>query len=265
MSGWKAGTVGRIGGIFLTAAVLAACSSGDTDNSAADTGGTRHATGAGALLQQQEETGQSSVIQEGSNNLLGEPLLRDSINIEELGFDRGEPEAAVRILEFSDFGCGYCRKFHMEIMETLNAEYMEQGTVLWKQIPFVMGNWANSVPASMGAECARAQGEFSDMSHALYQRQSDWRDVSAREADLAVRDIAVNTGADMDTWDACMATDDELWRVQAHTQLAREVGVRSTPTFFVVGYTPIQGALPIELFREVIDTVLVLEGAKAGG
>ena len=100
----------------------------------------------------------------------------------------------MRILEFSDFGCGYCRTFHMEILETLDAEYMQEGTVLWKQIPFVMGNWANSVPASLGAECARDQGEFSDMSHALYEHQADWKNVSKEEADAAVRTLAEGAG-----------------------------------------------------------------------
>jgi protein-disulfide isomerase len=257
--------VRRTGVVFLAVLLVAACSGKDADTPQSNTGGTRQATGAGALLQQQAQTGQSSVVDNESADLLGPPQLRDSINIEELGFDRGDPKALVRVLEFSDFGCGYCRKFHLEIMGTLNEEYMEKGTVLWKQIPFVMGNWANSVPASLGAECAQEQGEFEDMSHSLYQRQSDWKDVSADEAEAAVRDIAQSTGADMNKWDACMTADENLWRVQAHTQLAREVGVRSTPTFFVIGYTPVQGALPIELFREVLDTVIVLERQKSGG
>jgi len=259
------GTVGRTGVLVLTVAVLAACTEGEADTGSADAGGTRHATGAGALLQLQAETGQSSIIQDDSNDLLGPAQTRDSITVDDLGFDRGDTAAAVKVLEFSDFGCGYCRTFHMDILETLDEEYMQKGTVLWKQIPFVMGNWANSVPASLGAECARDQGEFSDMSHALYERQADWKNVSKEEADAVVRDIAEGTGADMDAWDTCMSLDENLWRLQAHTRLARQVGVRSTPTFFVVGYTPIQGALPIELFREVLDTVLVLAAQNAGG
>jgi predicted DsbA family dithiol-disulfide isomerase len=103
------------------------------------------------------------------------------------------------------------------------------------------------------------------MSHGLFDRQSDWKSVTKDEGEAAIRDIAQKAGLEMGAWDTCMATDAVLWRVQAHTQLAREVGVRSTPTFFVLGYSPIQGALPIELFREVLDTVLVLEAQKTGG
>lgn len=270
MSGLMTRAVGSAGAVLVAAAMITACTAGEVETAGTPntgTEGTRHATGAGALLQQQVETGQSSIIQETPNDLLGprRDPPSDSVNVDSLGFDRGNVEAAVRILEFSDFGCGYCRKFHMEILETLDAEYMQKGTVLWKQIPFVMGNWANSVPASLGAECANEQGGFSEMSHGLFDRQSDWKGGSRDEGEAVVRDIAQKAGLEMEAWDSCMATDAVLWRVQAHTQLARQVGVRSTPTFFVVGYTPIQGALPVELFREVIDTVLVLEAQKTGG
>jgi protein-disulfide isomerase len=45
--------------------------------------------------------------------------------------------------------------------------------------------------------------------------------------------------------------------VQAQTALADQLGVRGTPTFFIVGWGTIPGALPLETFQQVIDTVLV--------
>jgi len=248
--------------LVLTTAACAESEAGDAAND--QTQGTRPATGAGALLQQQQETGESSIRQGDATGLLGQAAPRDSVDINQLGFDRGSAEAPVRILEFSDFGCGYCRTFHMETLALIEDEYIDPGSVLWKQVPFVMGNWPNSVPASLGAECARVQGGFSGMSHALYERQSDWKGASTDEVDGVVRDIASGLGIDMAEWDSCMENDEQLQRVQVHTQLAQQVGVRSTPTFFVVGYTPIQGALPMELFRQVIDTVLVLEAQNGG-
>ena len=254
---------------LLTALLVlatAACAESEAgDGTAADrTQGTRAATGAGALLQQQTETGESSIRRGDATDLLGQAPARDSVDINELGFDRGSEDAPVRILEFSDFGCGYCRQFHLETLALIEEEYIDPGSVLWKQIPFVMGNWPNSVPASLGAECALRQNAFAGMSHGLYERQSDWKGASTDEADAVVRDIASSLDMDMAAWDACMENDEELQRVQIHTQLARQVGVRSTPTFFIVGYSPVQGALPIELFRQVIDTVLVLEGQDGG-
>jgi protein-disulfide isomerase len=50
--------------------------------------------------------------------------------------------------------------------------------------------------------------------------------------------------------------------VQAHSGLANELGVRGTPTFILVGFGMIPGALPLETFRQVIDTVLVQVAAE---
>ena len=119
--------------------------------------------GAGALL----STGAPAATQppglEALNRPAPQPPSRDqAMDLEHLGYDFGEADAPVRILEFSDFGCGFCRQFHLETMPALKDQYIDQGKVLWKAVPFVIGNWANSVPASMTAECALDQGKFEE-------------------------------------------------------------------------------------------------------
>jgi protein-disulfide isomerase len=245
---------------LLAAVIVSACAEGDAGEGDGD--GARLTTrGAGELLTsgQTPETTPSQMSLGDVGEVLPPPGGQDVLNVDSLGFDRGSLDAPVRVLEFSDFGCGYCRKFHLETLPTLVSEYMDEGTVLWKQIAFVMGNWANSVPASLAAECALDQGKFDAMSHALYERQSDWK--GSGDVDAVLRRIAESVDLDMDPFDTCMADDALMWRVQAHTALARQVGVRATPTFFVVGYAPLQGALPLDLFRQILDTVLVAEGA----
>ena len=66
----------------------------------------------------------------------------------------------------------------------------------------------------------------------------------------------------MTNYQTCIDESKYVWRVQAHSSLARQVGVRGTPTFFVIGYAPVQGALPLELFKQVIDTVLAEVAAE---
>jgi protein-disulfide isomerase len=174
-----------------------------------------------------------------------------------LGVDFGNAEAPARILEFFDFGCGYCRKFHKETLPTLAEKYIDEGSVFWKAVPFVIGNWANSVPATLAAECALGQGteQYELMAEALFDRQSDWKQAS--EPEPVLEGIAADLGLDMEAFRTCMTSDEFLWRVQAHTSLARQIGVRGTPTFVVVGYAPFSGALPLELFEQIVDTVLV--------
>ncbi len=232
---------------------------------------------AGACASEQEaSTDQARLTTRGAGDLLTsgaptaptapafEDLMRpppsapsQQLTLDMLGVDFGNAEAPARILELFDFGCGFCRKFHKETLPALTEKYIDEGKVLWKAIPFVIGNWANSVPATLGAECALGQGteQYELMAEALFDRQPEWKQVS--EPESAVEGIAADVGLDMDAFRTCMANDEFLWRVQAHTSLAREIGVRGTPTFVVVGYAPFSGALPLELFEQIIDTVLV--------
>ncbi len=182
---------------------------------------------------------------------------QEDITWEMLGVDYGGQEAPARILELFDFGCGFCRKFHEETFPTLAEKYIDDGKLLWKAVPFVIGNWANSVPATLAAECALGQGkvQYNQMADALFARQLEWKQVS--EPEPVLEGIAADAGLDMEAFRACMATDEFLWRVQAHSSLARQMGVRGTPTFIVIGYAPFAGAIPLELFEQIIDTVLV--------
>lgn len=247
-------------GMLATCALLvlsgAACQSQPDEN---DDSGTRLSTAAGDILAATQDAATSTVVSAGPAVSLGPPAAPPSgqkggTDIAGLGFDLGNPDAPVRIVEFSDYGCGFCRKFHMETWPTLRKDYVDTGKVLWKTVPFVIGNWANSVEASMGGECAVEQGKAERMTALLFERQSDWKSVA--DPAPAVATIAEAAGLDMTTYQTCLDESKYLWRVQAHSSLARQVGVRGTPTFFVIGYAPVQGALPLELFKQVIDTVL---------
>jgi protein-disulfide isomerase len=201
--------------------------------------------------------------QPGSRGLemLGQPAptgpTRGQISLDSLGVDFGTDEAPLRMIEFFDYGCGYCRRFHQETRAPLHEQYVESGQVLWKSIPFVIGNWPASVPVSLAAECARDQGRgyYEAISTLLFRHQSDWKSASAPE-ELA-EGYAEQAGLDMERYRTCFENEEFLWRVQAQTRVAQEAGVRGTPTFFLIGFGPITGALPLETFRQVIDTVLV--------
>jgi predicted DsbA family dithiol-disulfide isomerase len=51
--------------------------------------------------------------------------------------------------------------------------------------------------------------------------------------------------------------------VAGATVAARQLGVRGTPTFWIIGYGPIQGALPLDVLTQMLDVVIEAEGAQA--
>ena len=82
------------------------------------------------------------------------------IPLHELGFQYGSPEAPISVVEFSDYGCGYCRRFQVETFPTLLTDFIEQGRVKWRYVTYLSGAFPKSLPAAMVAECAGEQGLF---------------------------------------------------------------------------------------------------------
>lgn len=189
------------------------------------------------------------------------------ISLDELGYTLGDPSAPVRLIEFSDFGCSYCRKFHQEIWPSLEQEYVETGKVYWKYVPMILGMFPNAEEAAQAGECAAEQGRFREMQDRLFEDQSVWKNSNQPDADLTA--MAEDLGLDVPRWTQCVESGARDDRIASGTQISQQAGVRGTPTFFVVGYAPLPGALPLELFREVLDTAYAAavrgEGPATGG
>jgi protein-disulfide isomerase len=190
---------------------------------------------------------------------------REKIDIAVLGFDRGAPDAPVRVIEMSDYGCGYCRKFHEETWPVLREEFVDAGKIEWKFLPFVSGMFKNSTAATRAAECVLEQGgeRFEAMNHRIWSDQREWK--GSAEPESVLRGLAGAVGADLGRYDSCLSENRREARVKQATALARQVGVRGTPTFFVLGYSPLQGALPTDAFRQVLGAVVADATATRDG
>ncbi len=196
----------------------------------------------------QEEASQRPIASDGRAD-------STPVDLASLGFDVGNQDAPVRVVEMSDFGCGYCRKFHLETWPTLRREFVETGKVQWKVIPFVTGMFAHSEAASMAAECALEQSPsaFEALEQHLWSDQSSWK--KSDDAATLLRGWAAEDDLDMNRYDSCISERRPSDRLQAGRDLARRLGVRGTPTFFILGYPPLPGALPTETFRKVLNAV----------
>jgi len=84
----------------------------------------------------------------------------------------GNPDAPITIIEFSDFQCPFCAKFHMQTLPIIMDEYINKGIVklVFRDFP-IQNIHPNAVPASIAAECANEQGEFEQMYHMLFKKQ----------------------------------------------------------------------------------------------
>ncbi len=202
---------------------------------------------------------QSAPLSVLSGGAAGVQLPAQELPITEIGFNSGSPDAPIKVLEFSDFGCGYCRRFHAETFPALVEDYIETGKVEWKYVTFVSGMFPNGRAAALAAECAGEQERFAPMRDLLYERQSEWKSLS--NPARALESLAVSAGADAEEYGECVAEERPLPRIRSGFLTGARIGVRGTPTFLVNGM-PLVGAQPIELWADIFT---VVEAEAAAG
>lgn len=175
------------------------------------------------------------------------------VSLDDLGYDFGPAMAATWVVEFMDYGCGYCAKFSTEAFPQLNQEYVAAGRIRWKFVPFVVGMFPNSENAAVAAECAAAQGKFLLMSDSLYATRKEW--MTTHEPQRVMARLARATRLNQGAFAKCTAGSAAVARVRQAGLAARAVNIRGTPTFFINGQR-IDGAIPLPLFRQVLSRIL---------
>lgn len=157
----------------------------------------------------------------------------------------GPPDAPVTIVEFSDFNCPYCRKFHQETFASLMAAYEDQVRFVYRDFPITS---AESFVAAQAANCAGRQGEYWAFHDALFSGGMGL-------GRAAYEGYAGQLGLDVQALGACLDSGEEASEVTSDARAASELGVTGTPTFFINGI-PLVGAQPITEFSRVIDAEL---------
>ena len=169
------------------------------------------------------------------------------------GFTRGDSAAPITVVEFGDFGCSACAMFARETFPVLEAEFVSTGQVYWRFIPFVLGPFRHAEEAAVAALCAGAQAAFWPMHDVLYARRHEWLD--PRDPSSVFQAFATELQLDVKRFAECYETKAIEDRVKQWTKLARRLGVRATPTFFVNDRRAL-GALPPDDFRWLLEQAL---------
>lgn len=171
------------------------------------------------------------------------------VSLAGIGHDVGTATARVFIVEFGDFGCGYCAKFNVETYPKIDSAYIKAGIVRWKVIPFVSGMFRNSREVAEASECAAEQGSFWKMHDLLYLKRKEW--MASADIRSLVAKYAAQLNLDRAAFGRCVMNPEIKRRIMRHDAIAQRLGFRGTPTFFVNGRV-VPGAIPFELFQQVI-------------
>jgi len=162
----------------------------------------------------------------------------------------GPEDAPITIIEFSDYECPYCRKWHIEVWPRLQEAYPDQIRLVYRDFPLTNIH-ENATPAASAANCARDQDRFWEFNEMLFSMENalNRSGYQAYAEELAL---------DMVAFTECLDSGRYNDEVMADFEFAANLGVNSTPTFFVNGI-PVVGAQPFDKFSQLIDQELAGE------
>ncbi len=168
-----------------------------------------------------------------------------------VGRDLGGPDAAVTIIEFSDFECGHCAAAHRVLQEVL-PRYRGEVRVVFRNYP--LDKSCNPLlttqlhdyacEAAVAAECAGEQGKFWPYHDLLFENQSDLSPENLRR-------FARQLKLDMDAFQSCLGSEKAHERVKQDVEEGNRLRIESTPTMFINGRV-IHGSLDADLLRYAI-------------
>ena len=176
---------------------------------------------------------------------------------------RGNANAPVKVVEFSDFECPFCKSFHASMKQVMN-DYEKDGKLAWVYRHFPLDQLHSKArKEAQAAECAAELGgnkAFWAYADRLFEIAP-----SNNRLDLAQLPIvAKDTGLDQAKFETCLAGDQRggkfATHIEANVQDAMASGGTGTPYSLVIGAKghifPVNGAMPYQAVKAIIDAAL---------
>ncbi len=141
----------------------------------------------------------------------------------------GNIEAPVTITEYGSYTCGYCVRFHKEVLPLIQSFYIETGKVRYIYQEFPIDSAA--MQAAVATQCADSKYKYK-LHNALYHSVGDWS--QSENINLSIIKIAVSLGMDTESFAICLNDPEQLQNVKnAKEEAIFNHDVSVTPTFFI--------------------------------
>ncbi|MEK6939891.1 MAG: thioredoxin domain-containing protein, partial [Nanoarchaeota archaeon] len=161
---------------------------------------------------------------------------------------RGDEDAPVTIVEWSDFECPFCARFYQQTLPSIEEEYIKTGKVKLVYRDFPLSFHTNAQKAAEAAECAGEQGKYWEMHDMLFEQ-------GVQGGVAGFKQYAKNLGLNTAKFDTCLDSGAMAGEIQQDMADGAAVGIQGTPGFIVNGKL-VSGAQPFAVFKQVIDAEL---------
>ena len=185
--------------------------------------------------------------EQNSSNLTALKLIKDGSPI------LGNPTAPITILEWGDYQCTFCYKFHQTTLEIIEKDFIKTGKIklVFKDFPL---NGPDSRLAAEATYCAEDQGKYWEYHNELYKNWGGER--TGWITNESLEQFAVTVDLDLDQFKKCLDDEDYENKVNNIHEFGKEIGIDATPSFLVFNdekIIKIRGNQPLEVFLKTFD------------
>ena len=165
----------------------------------------------------------------------------------------GNPGAPITILEWGDYQCTFCYRFHESSLNVILTEYVESGKVklVFKDFPL---NGPDSILAAEATYCADDQGKYWEYHDEVYTNWAGERTGWVNYDSL--NQFAKSVDLELEQFSSCLIDHKYRQKVLELEKFGRDIGIDATPSFLIFNdekIIKIRGNQPIDAFRQAID------------
>ena len=172
------------------------------------------------------------------------------------GYTRGNKEAKVIVLEYSDYQCPFCARVQPTVTELIK-EYGGRVAFGYRHFPLPFHKEADE--AAIAVECARDQGKFETLHALLFKNQQNQfvNDLIGFADEIGLENV--------DQYEKCIVEEKYRSRVLKDMKAGQEAGVTGTPGFLIGTFDPksgrvrgelLSGARPLQDFKKALEKYL---------
>lgn len=138
----------------------------------------------------------------------------------------GASDAPVTVVEFADYECPFCKRFHQTTFNSLSRDYIDTGKVQWIVLDLPLPMHPNASKAAQAAHCAGEQDKFWEMRKLLFGN-------SPLPGPEAPGGYGLQLGLDQKAFADCLTSDRYLDQIDADSAAAAGIRITGTPSFIV--------------------------------
>lgn len=173
------------------------------------------------------------------------------LNVREIDWTKGSSTPSAILVEYGDFECPACASYH-PLTEQLVEEFPDTFQFVFRNYP--LNQHPNSRVAAYAAEAAGMQGKYWEMYDEIFSTQSSW--AGKGDAKDTFVTYAKDLGLDVEKFKLDYELQDIKDKVQNDITDANQLGVNSTPTFFLNG-EKLQNPASYEDFATLVKAAIL--------